>query len=82
MMVLWPNDEQATHLIVCNEQGPSEPGVQRVRLSDGTVETILTGTDSCDPVRRTAWGTVIVGEESGNDGWILPRLSTRSRPLV
>jgi secreted PhoX family phosphatase len=71
MMVLWPNDEHATHLIACNEQGPSEPGIQRIRLSDGTVATILTGTDSCDPVRRTAWGTVIVGEESGSDGWIL-----------
>ena len=34
-----------------------------MRLSDGKVETILTGTVSCDPVRRTAWGTILVGEE-------------------
>ena len=73
MMALWPNDFKPTHLIVCNEQGTAEPGVQRVRISDGFVETILTGTSSCDPVRRTAWGTIIVGEEVGppNAGWLL-----------
>ena len=36
----------------------------------GQVETILTGTDSCDPVRRTAWGTIVVGEEV-DTGWLL-----------
>lgn len=71
MMALWPDDEHATHLIVCNEQDPEDPGVQRIRLSDGTVETILSGTDSCDPVRRTAWGTIIVAEEAGSSGWLL-----------
>lgn len=71
MMVLWPNDENATHLIVCNEQGPTEPGIQRIGLADGAVETVLTGTVSCDPVRRTPWGTVIAGEESGSSGWLL-----------
>src|SRR5262245_61668439 len=70
-MALWPDDRNPTHLIVCNEQGTTQPGVQRVRLSDGAVETILTGTTSCDPVRRTPWGTVIVGEEAGNTGWLL-----------
>src|SRR5512132_1571886 len=57
---------------------PAKPGVQRVRSADGTVETILTGTMSCDPVRRTAWGTIIVGEEAGPTtspatpgGWLL-----------
>jgi secreted PhoX family phosphatase len=70
MMALWPDDVHATHLIVCNEGGATQPGVQRVRLSDGMVETILTGTVSCDPVRRTPWGTIIVGEELV-DGWLL-----------
>lgn len=70
MMALWPNDEYATHLIVCNEQGVTNPGVQRVRLSDGLVETMLTGTAACDPVRRTAWGSILVGEEAA-DGWLL-----------
>ena len=36
----------------------------------GQVETILTGTDSCDPVRRTAWGTIVVGEEA-DTGWLI-----------
>jgi secreted PhoX family phosphatase len=63
MMALWPDDHDPTHLIVCNEQGTTSPGVQRVRLADGLVETILTGTTSCDPVHRTPWGTIIVGEE-------------------
>lgn len=71
MMVLWPTDENPTHLITCNEQGATMPGIQRVRLSDGGVETILTGTISCDPVRRTPWGTIIAGEESGADGSLL-----------
>jgi secreted PhoX family phosphatase len=63
MIALWPDDRHPTHLIACNEQGTANPGVQRVRLSDGLVETILTGTSSCDPAHRTPWGTIIVGEE-------------------
>ncbi len=70
MMALWPDDRNPTHLIACNEQGTTNPGVQRVRLADGFVETILTGTTSCDPVRHTPWGTVIVGEET-TDGNII-----------
>src|SRR5262245_26514031 len=46
MMALWPNGQNATHLIACNEEGTTQPGIQRIRLSDGLVETILTGTDS------------------------------------
>jgi len=71
MMAPWPDDVNPTHLIVCNEQGTSQPGVQRIDLSDGSVETILTGTSSCDPAHRTAWGTVIVAEEAGSSGWML-----------
>ena len=70
MMVLWPNDQNPTHLIVANEEGSAQPALQRVRLSDGLVETILTGTTSNDPVRRTAWGTILLGEEAG-DGWLV-----------
>jgi Alkaline phosphatase PhoX len=78
MIALWPNDVRPTHLIVCNEvDDPALPGVQRVRLSDGRVETILRGTESCDPVRRTAWGTVLVGEEAGSSGQVIEIL----RPL-
>ena len=63
MIALWPDDRNPTHLIFCNEQGVTNPGVQRVRLADGLAETILTGTSSCDPTHRTPWGTIIVGEE-------------------
>jgi hypothetical protein len=35
-----------------------------VRIADGLVETILTGTTACDPAHRTPWGTIIVGEEA------------------
>lgn len=70
MMALWPNSSSPTHLIACNEQGTAEPGLQRIRLSDGLVETILTGTNSCDPVKRTAWGTIVFGEED-TSGWLL-----------
>ena len=70
-MVLWPNDQNPTHLIAANEEGPAQPGLQRIRLSDGLVETILSGTSSGDPVRRTAWGTILLGEENGADGWLI-----------
>jgi len=71
MMVLWPNDTNPAYLIGCNEEGPAQVGVFRLRLSDGAISTILSGTNSCDPVRRTAWGTLVVGEESGNTGWLI-----------
>jgi hypothetical protein len=70
MMAFWPTSSHPTHIIACNEQGTAEPGVQRIRIADGAVETILTGTTSCDPVRRTAWGTILVGEEDTN-GWLI-----------
>jgi hypothetical protein len=43
------------------------PGVQRVgsRLQRGHHPD---GTVACDPVRRTAWGTILVGEEAGSGG--------------
>lgn len=65
MMALWPNDQNPKWIIACNEQGTTNPGVQRIRLSDGLVETILTGTTSCDPLHRTPWGTILFGEEAG-----------------
>ena len=70
MMVLWPNDANPTHLIACNEQGAADPGVQRINLTTGAIDTMISGLVSCDPVRRTAWGTVVVGEEA-TDGWLI-----------
>jgi hypothetical protein len=72
MITLWPDDANPTHTIICNEVDGTTPGspasVQRVRLSDGHVEDMVFGLDSCDPVRRTAWGTIVVGEEAGSAG--------------
>jgi secreted PhoX family phosphatase len=70
-MALWPNDQNPTHLIAANEEGTGQPGLQRIRLSDGLAETILTGTTANDPVRRTPWGTILLGEENGADGWLI-----------
>ncbi|MGR8933359.1 MAG: alkaline phosphatase PhoX [Gammaproteobacteria bacterium] len=70
MMALWPR-QNPTHIIACNEQDATQPGLQRISLADGAVETILTGTVSCDPVQTTAWGTLVIGEESGNSGTVL-----------
>ena len=75
MMALWPNDYSPTHLIACNEEGTGQPGLQRIRLFDGFTETIVTGTTSCDPVRRTAWGTIVFGEENGTSGWLIEMMN-------
>ncbi len=65
MITLWPNDTDPQWLIACNEQGTSDPGLQRINIATGAVETILTGTSGCDPTRRTPWGTLVFAEEAG-----------------
>ena len=64
-ITLWPNDWNPTYLIACNEQGTTDPGLVRIELATGIVSTIVTGTTSCDPTRRTPWGTIVFGEEAG-----------------
>ena len=44
------------------------PGVQRVSLADGKVETIVRGTASCDGIRTTPWNTVLFTEEEDDGG--------------
>lgn len=44
------------------------PGVQRLNLSTGAVETILRGTAGCDGIRRTPWGTILATEEDDTGG--------------
>jgi len=69
-IAMWPDDDHPTHLFVCDEE-TSVPAVQRVDLgrpADSNATTIVTGLLSCDPVRRTPWGTIIVAEEHGADG--------------
>jgi hypothetical protein len=70
MIALWPNDARPTHLFVCDEAGGT-PSVQRIDLSkpaNANATTILTGLIACDPIRRTAWGTIVAAEEAGSGG--------------
>jgi hypothetical protein len=70
-MTFWPNDQKPTHIIACNEQGPANFGVMAVNLENRSSFAIIkSGLTSCDPVRRTAWGTLIVAEENGTAGRI------------
>ena len=69
MMTFYPA-ENPTHLVGCIEgdraeiePGKMNPGVQTVSLADGTVTTIVRGTNWCDGIRTTAWGTVFFSEE-------------------
>jgi len=69
-IAMWPDDDNPRFLFVCDEE-TSVPAVQRVDLSrpaDANATTIVTGLSSCDPVRRTPWGTIIVAEEAGATG--------------
>jgi hypothetical protein len=68
-MVLWPNSSSPTHIIACNEQTAAEAAVQRIDLATGVAQNIISlGMSTCDPVRITPWGTIIVGEETGGGG--------------
>jgi hypothetical protein len=68
-MVLWPDGRKPTHLIVCNESNATTVAVQRVSLKTGVAEDIIkSGVSTCDPVRKTPWGTILVGEETGGGG--------------
>jgi len=66
MIAFWPDDASPQYTISCIE-GPSSDsahnGVQRVNIATGEVATILTGTGSCDGIRRTPWGTILATEE-------------------
>jgi hypothetical protein len=72
MIALWPDDDAPTDAIICNEITGNVAGtpatLQRVHLADGQVTDIAFGLVSCDPVHRTAWGTIVFGEEDGTVG--------------
>ncbi len=72
LMVLYPADNP-THIIGCIEggvedleNGKKNPSVQAINLENGSINTILRGMDRCDGIRRTAWGTVLATEETGD----------------
>ena len=69
-IAMWPDDDNPKFLFVCDEE-TTDPAVQRVDLSKpagNNATTIVKGLTSCDPVRRTPWGTIIVAEEAGLTG--------------
>ena len=69
-IAMWPDDNNPKYLFVCDEE-TSTPAVQRIDLSKpaaSNATTIVTGLTSCDPVRRTPWGTIVVAEEAGATG--------------
>ena len=66
-MILWPKSNP-TYIIGCNEEGDTDPALQKISLATGAATTIATGIDDCDPVRATPWGTVLFGEEAGSVG--------------
>ena len=82
MFAFWPSDENPPHLIFCIEGNRQDlgtflpgglvrkfnPAVQRIKLLDGSVETILRGTISCDGIRRTPWQTILATEETSDGG--------------
>jgi hypothetical protein len=64
-IAFWPNAQNPTYLIQCNEGNPAHPGLQRINLATGAVTTIMSGTLFCDPVRLTPWGSIVFAEEAG-----------------
>jgi len=60
------------------------PGVQRINLRTGAVDTILRGTAGCDGIRRTPWGTILATEEADNGGAyeIIDPLSVTNHTIV
>ena len=74
MIAFYPLNNP-THMIVCIEGdreelegGKLNPGVQRVSMADGKVETIVRGTNSCDGIRTTPWNTILFTEEADDGG--------------
>src|ERR1044071_4649486 len=69
-IAFWPDENHPRYIFVCDEE-TSDPAVQRVDLTLPpalNTTTIVTGLESCDPGRRTPWGTILVGEEAGTLG--------------
>jgi len=91
MIALWPNDSNPAFAFICNEIDSTtaanlgKPTVQRVDLATGDVTDLITGTTSCDPIHRTAWGTLVFGEENGAVGRtyeIIDPMSLQGTPII
>lgn len=60
------------------------PGVQRLNLLTGAVDTILRATAGCDGIRRTPWGTILATEENdfGNAYEIIDPLNVTNQTIL
>ena len=74
MLAFYPV-ENPTHIITCIEgdveeiaPGKMNPAVQAIALDGSAVTTLVRGTNSCDGIRTTAWGTVLFTEEDDAGG--------------
>ncbi len=74
MLAFYPA-ENPTHLIACIEgdveeiaPGKMNPAVQAIALDGSAVTTIVRGTNSCDGIRTTSWGTILFTEEDDAGG--------------
>ncbi len=79
-LAFWPDAEHPAFILACIEGGRQvigtlangspkyNPSVQRIDVKTGVAVTLLRGLTSCDPVRVTPWGTLLVGEESTDGG--------------
>ena len=68
MMALWPNDCASDALDQLQRAGHhgTRCATHRPRYRRGRDDRHRH--DGCDPIRRTAWGTIVFGEEAGNTG--------------
>ena len=70
-IALWPDDDHPTHLFVCDEETSNSGRAARrpvVAAEHRMPRRSSPVSSSCDPVRRTPWGTIIVAEEAGATG--------------
>lgn len=80
-LAFWPDAEHPKYIMACIEGGRQvigsfaggapkyNPSVQRIDLKTGAAVTLLRGLTSCDPVRATPWGTLVVAEETNDGGF-------------
>ena len=68
-IALWPDDDNPTFLFVCDEETTCPPSSASIcRGPPAATRRRSSLACSCDPVRRTPWGTIIVAEEAGATG--------------
>ena len=70
-IALWPDDDHPKLPVRVRRRDDRTPPCSASTCPSPPARnatTIVTGLSSCDPVRRTPWGTIIVAEEAGATG--------------